>query len=265
MTPRRYSSLFAAILGLSAFNLRAASLPDLMSQVPPPPRDAVTALAWVKDGQIVAPEYTRFKQALEAERAAIVALNGGPLPTPLPAPAPGTAEPSEVQTALKSYSDYLAANSGKQDPASVLGKRARWLHAAMADKMRELLGRMTPCPAPCADPSAVPQDAALLGRRRQMGDQDLRLWSTLFQDWQRSRLELVSEAQSEIAATGEGAKALTAAGKSGVAQYRAAMLKEVETTLSVTELAVRRIDALERGDVDAVSKSTYSPKPKKSY
>lgn len=264
MTPRRYNSLMAAVLGLAAFNVRAMSLPELMSSVPAPPRDAATALSWIRNGEIVTPEYTRLKQAIDAERAALVALNGGPLPQPPVAPTPSAAEPAEVRFALKGYSDYLAANSGKQDPASVLGKRARWLHAAMADKMRDLIGRMAPCPAPCANPSAVAQDAGLLDRRRQMGDQDLRLWSTLFEDWQQSRLKVVSGAEAEIAATGEGAKATTAAGKAGVAQYRAAMLKEVELTLSVTELAVRRIDAMERGDVDAVSKSTYSPRPKKS-
>lgn len=264
MTLRPHRPLLAVVLGLAAFNARAASLPELMNSVPAPPEDAASAITWVRNGQIAAPEYTRFKQAIEAERAAILALNGGPLPQPPVAPSSNVAEAPEVQVALKGYADYLAAHAGKQDPASTLGKRARWLHAAMADKLRDLLGKMAPCPAPCADPTAIAQDATLLSRRHQMEDQDLKLWGTLFEDWKQSRLAVVTDAQAEITAAAEGAKATTAAGKSGVAQYRAAMLREVELALSVTELAVRRFDSIERGDVDAVSKSTYSPRPKKS-
>jgi hypothetical protein len=264
MTSNSHRPLFALVLGLAAFNARAASLQDLMDAVPAPPETAAAAQRWLRNGEIVEPEYTRFKQSIVAERAAILALNGGPLPqTPL-APALNPAEPPEVQVALRGYADYLSAHADKKDPAAVLGKRARWLHAAMADKLRELLSKMAPCPAPCADPSAVAQDPALVGRRQQMEDQDLRLWSTLFQDWRQGRQGVIREAQAEIEAAGAGAKASTAAGKSGLAQYRAAMLREVELALSVTELAVNRYAAIERGDVDAVSKSTYSPRPKKS-
>ena len=61
---------------------------------------------------------------------------------------------------------------------------------------------------------------------------------------------------AQIAATGDGSKAATPDGKSALAQYRAAMLKEIELTLSVTELAVRRTDAIARNAVDAISSAT---------
>ena len=261
---RRYSPIIAAVIGLAAFNARATSVQELMSTVPPPPRDVTTALSWLKDGKIVAPEYTRFKQALEAERASIVALNGGALPTDTLAPTLSAPESPEVQEAAKGYATYLEDNTGKKDPAMLLGKRARWLHAAMVDNFKALLGKMAPCPVPCADPAALAKNQPVQGERYKLGQQDLDQWTTLFLDWQKKRSAVVNAAQAQLAAAGEGAKASTPAGKTAVARYRAAMLREVELTLSVTELALKRTDAVERGDVDTVTASTYSPKPKKS-
>ena len=50
-----------------------------------------------------------------------------------------------------------------------------------------------------------------------------------------------------------------------MAQYRAAILKEIELTLSVTELAVRRTDAIARNDVDAISSSTRNKAKEEEY
>lgn len=264
MTPPRHRPLVAAALGLYALRVHAGSLPELLDQVPPPPADYATALSWTANGAIVEPGYLQLKQALEAERAAIAALNGGAMPATPGAPAPGTSEPVEVQLALKAYADYLDDYSDRKAPLAAVGKRARWLHAAMADKGKAVLSRMRPCPLPCNDPAALAQNQPLLAERRAFAEQDLRQWNTLFSDWRAKRSGIVTQAQAQIAATGEGAKANSAAARSGIAQYRAAMLREIEALLSVTELALKRVVWIESGDVDAVSASTYSPKPKKS-
>lgn len=256
-------TLFALALGVSAPVASAGSLLDLLEQVPAPPSDVATALSWTEGGRIVTPEYTQLKQAIEAERASIAALNGGTAPAAT-APRSSEGEPPAVQLALKAYGDYLAANSGKQEPSAAIGKRARWLHAAMAGKLGALLGAMKPCPTPCTDPSAQAHNQPLLPARSKLAEQDLLQWNALFADWRGKRRAIVSQAQAQLAATGDGVLAVSPAARSALAGYRAAMLREVEATLSVTELALKRANAIETADVDAVSGSTYTPRSKKS-
>ncbi|MGH8517291.1 MAG: hypothetical protein ACREUE_07500 [Panacagrimonas sp.] len=255
----------AAAFGLAttAPPAHAASLIELFERVPAPPADVGTALGWLQNGQIVNPEYTQLKQALEAERSAIATLNGGTLPASSDsAPKLPATETPEVQGAVRAYADYLASNSGKQAPAPVLGKRARWLHAAMSGRLGTVLGAMKPCPSPCTDTTALAANQPMLPAREELAEQDLRQWNTLFLDWQAKRRGVIASAQAFITATGEGARATSAEGRAGLAAYRAAMLREVEVALSVTELALRRANAIETVDVDAVSGSTYSPKKK---
>lgn len=253
MNSFRTASVLATVLGLSAFSVRGATLAELVDQVPPPPRDVATALRWVENGQIVWPEYTQFKKAIDAERAALASFEA-----PSPAPLPSAASPAQVEGVAQAYDEYVSENAGKKEAAAVLGKRARWLHAAMAGPLGKLLGDMAPCPAPCKDPASIPQDPALMAQKRRLGEQDLKQWTTLFEDWKRVRLPLIREAPAVVTGGGEGLN--LAATQPAIARYRAAMLREVDLMLSVTEMAVRRIDAIERGDVDAVSASTYSPK-----
>ena len=254
----------AAAFGLSmAPHARAASLVELFDQVPAPPADVATALGWLRDGQIVAPQYTQLKQALATERADIATLNGGSFPESTgPAPTSPAGEPPEVQGALRAYADYLAANSGKQAPAPVLGKRARWLHAAMSGRLGAVLGAMKPCSSPCTDAAILATNEPMLPARQALAEQDLEQWNSLFADWHSKRRAIVASAQAFLAATGEGNHATSAEGRAGVAAYRAAMLREIEVALSVTELALKRANAIEAADVDAVSGSTYSPRRK---
>lgn len=256
----------AAAFGLSTVpSAHGASLTALFDQVPAPPADVGTALGWLRNGQIVHPDYAQLKQAIEAERTAIATLNGGSLPAPADdAPKLPSTETPEVQGAVRAYTEYLASNSGKQAPAPVLGKRARWLHAAMSGRLGAVLGAMKPCPLPCTDANALAANQPLLPAREELAEQDLRQWNTLFLDWRAKRRGVVASAQAFITAAGEGARATSAEGRAGLAAYRAAMLREVEVALSVTELALRRANAIETVDVDAVSGSTYSPKKEKA-
>ena len=264
LSPHRLSLFTVAVLSLSAplADARAASFAALLDQVPAPPANVATAMSWMQAGKVVDPQYLQFKQVLDAERASIATLNGGTAPAPGAAPPSTSGEPAEVEIALKSYADYLEANSGKQDPAAAVGKRARWLHAAMRDSLTALLQGVKPCPVPCEDAAALAQNQPLEPKRNQLAQQDLSQWNTLFLDWQSKRRALVADGQAKLAATGDGAKALSAAARAGLASYRAAMLHEVEATLSVTELALKRANAIASGDVDAVSGSTYVPKKK---
>lgn len=254
----RYRPIVAAAMGLASYHSQAASLSQLMASVPLPPTDVSTALTWVKDGEIVAPQYLQFKQSLEAERAATLALAGGSLPaapTPLSADIP---DAPEVQTAIRAYDSYLQTNSGAQDPKTALNKRTRWLQAAMGGQLQDLMGKMKSCPEPCADPAAIKQNQPLMFKKQMLAESDLKQWGMLFQDWRRTRSSYVSTGDASIAAVGGGAKATTPAGKSAVAQYKAAMLKEIDLLLSLTETAVRRAYVIESGKVDAVSSPSRS-------
>lgn len=262
---RRLPLIVAVAAAFDLSSAHAASLTELFDQVPAPPADVAGALGWLRNGQIVTPEYVRIKQAIEAERGAIAALNGGTPPAPSEtAPTVPASEPPEVQGVARAYAEYLASNSGKQAPASVLGKRARWLHAAMSGRLGAVLGAMKPCAVPCTDADAIAANQPILPARQELAEQDIKQWNTLFEDWRSKRRSVVASAQTLIAAAGDGARASSAEGRAAVAAYRAAMLREIETALSVTELALKRVNAIETVDVDAVSGSTYSPKKKKS-
>ncbi len=257
------SRFLLAALGLSAAGAQAASLSEMMDAVPPPPDNVALALSWTQDGQIVAPEYTAIRKAIKAEMAAIEALNGGPLPDTLSAPSPGPDEAPEVRGAALALQQYLASHSGKAAPSAAVGKRARWLHAAMSGRLGAVLGQMTPCTVPCTDEAALASNQPLQLNRSSLARQDIDQWGALFDDWVETRSPLVGKGQALIAATGEGSAARTAAGRSAIAQFRAALLREVEAALSITELAVRRAFAIQTVDVDAVSGSTYAP-PRKA-
>lgn len=260
----RYSSLLLAALGLTAFNARAAALTELMSSVPPPPRDVATALTWVKDGQIVEPGYLRFKQAMAAEYAAVAALNGGALPAPGTAPPAGLQDAAEVQSAASAYAAYLTANSGDKDAVAALAKRTRWVQAATGMQLKRIKDQLAPCPDPCQDAAVAAKNQPLLAKKQRALADEMKMFGTLFPDWQRSRAAVIGTAEREIAATGDGAKATTPEGKAAVAQYRAAILKEIDALFAVTTLAVTRADAIENNrlvEPDGVSGATRKKKP----
>ena len=243
----RYTPFVIAVLGLGSLDAHAASLSQLYGRVPAPPADVGTALSWWHEGKIVAPEYQSFKQELEAERAATAALAGGAFPQITPAVTPDNTEPPEVRQAAVAYNAYLAEFSDKKEPAAALGKRTRWLQAAMGGNLQKVL--------------AQPQGAD--DKKARLAQQDISQWNTLFADWTRSRAAIVDKAELQIAATGEGAKALSPDGRMAIAKFRAAMLKEIEVALSVTELAVKRAWAIETGQPDAVSSPTRNVKAAK--
>ena len=253
---RRYSPIFAAILGLVGLDAQAASYSDLLKSVPTPPADPATALSWIKDGQIVAPEYTRIKQAIEVERAAIATLAGGAAPAAGTPPPAVSGDAPEVQGAVVGYSAYLASNSDKQEPAAAMAKRTRWIQAAMGQQLKTILDNVKPCPDPCQDQAIAAANLPWQQKKQTLSEQELKLWNTLYADWIKTRTPLVDRGQSQIAATGEGAKATTPAGRTAIADYRASMLKEVEVALSLTELSVKRAEAIATGKIDATSGAT---------
>ena len=242
-----YTPFVIAVFGLSSFNAHAASLAQLYDRVPAPPADVATALSWWQDGKIVAPEYQSFMQALEAERAATAALAGGTLPPITAAPTLDNTETVEVRQAATAFNAYLIEFSDKKEPSAALAKRTRWLQAAMGGNLQKVLA----------------QGADADAKKARLAQQDISQWNTLFADWTRSRSVIVDKAEVQIAATGEGAKATSPAGRMAIAKFRAAMLKEIEVALSVTELAVKRAWAIESGQPDAVSSPTRSYKAAK--
>ncbi|MGQ0529281.1 MAG: hypothetical protein ACT4PG_05550 [Panacagrimonas sp.] len=247
MSRFRYAPFVIAALGLSSLDSHAASLSALYSRVPAPPADVATALRWWRDGQIVAPEYQSFVRELEAERAATAALAGGDLPPITIAANLDNTETAEVRQAASAYNAYLTEFADKKEPSAALAKRTRWLQAAMGGNLQKVM--------------AQGSDADAAAKKARLAQQDISQWNTLFADWTRGRAAIVNKAETQIAATRDGAVAVSPAGRVAIAKFRAAMLKEIEVALSVTELAVKRAWAIESGQPDAVSSPTRNYKP----
>ena len=156
----------------------AATLAELIATVPAPPKDMATAVSWVRDGQIVEPAYLSFKHQLDAERASVIALNGGTPPLLGSAPSPNIPDAPEVQNAIRGYDQYLDAHSGRNDPKTALAKRTRWLQAAMGQSLATLLEKLKPCSYPCQDPTIVAANAPLEAKKQDMVEHDLRAIGT---------------------------------------------------------------------------------------
>lgn len=249
--------VFAIVLGLSSFPVLAASLVELMNSVPPPPTSVGDALAWKRGGDYINPAYLAFKQQLAAEKAEIAALNGGTAPVAATPVEPDSASTPEVKRALRAYDSYLDSIGGKNEPKAALAKRTRWVQAAYGMKQANISKAMTPCEAPCQDPSEIAANQPLLAKRDEAINEELKIWAVLFEDWSKEHAAVVAEGQSQIERTQNGALATTQPARSGVAAYRAAMIREIELTLSISELAVERAVAIETGiGIDAVSGAT---------
>lgn len=259
----RLQPLVIAALGLGSLQAQAGSLAQLYERLPPPPPDVSTALSGSQDGQIVTPEYRAFQHALAAERAQTLTLAGGSTPALTPVGALEEGEAPEVRQAAAAYDRYLAAHADKKEPSAALGKRTRWLQAAMGGSLGKVMARIRPCPEPCSDAATLAQNSAAAQDKARLAQQDLNQWRALFDDWTRDRGSLLVQAEAMIAATGEGAKAQTAAGRLAVAKYRVAMQREIEVALSVTELAVKRAWAIDTQQPDAISSSTRNAKAAK--
>jgi hypothetical protein len=261
----RYTPFVIAAMSFTAANANAATLAEMMAAVPAPPKDMATAVSWVQNGQLIEPDYVKLKAALDAERAAETALNGGAAPLIGTAPSANIPESPEVQAAIRAYTTYLGENSGDKDPKTALSKRTRWLQAAMGEPTLKLFQKWTKCATPCQDPAINAANAPFEAQKADMVEHDLRTWTSLFTDWKNTRTPIVAKASGLITAAGDGAKAATPDGRAAMAQYRAAILKEVEATLSITELAVRRTDAIARNDVDSISSSTRNKAKEEEY
>lgn len=259
------SPLVAAALAFGAAKADAATLAELMASVPAPPKDMPTAVSWMSNGQLVEPGIVQLKALIDAERASEIALNGGTPPMIGAAPSANIPESPEVQNAIRGYAAYLADNSGAKEPGAALKKRTRWLQAAMGEPMVKLFAKWTRCATPCTDPAINAANAPFEAQKLDMVDHDLRTWTSLFTDWKNSRTPVVAKSSALIAAAGDGAKAATPDGRAAMAAYRAAILKEVELSLSITELAVRRSDAIARNDVDSISSSTRNKAKEEEY
>ena len=203
------SPFVAAAMALGSANADAASLAELMASVPPPPKDMATAVSWVQNGQIVEPGYLQLKAAMDAERSAEIALNGGTPPLMGTAPSPNIPESPEVQAAIRGYGAYLGENSGDKDPKAALAKRTRWLQAAMGEPMVKLFAKIKPCAYPCQDPAINAANAPFEGQKQSLVEHDLRTWTSLFTDWKKTRTPIVDKASAQIDAAGDGTRAAT--------------------------------------------------------
>jgi hypothetical protein len=252
--------LGAWALSVCTLPVAAASLSDLFSAVPRPPADAATAVTWVEGGKIVHDPAVVLRQAIEAERQAIIALNGGAAPVAGTAVAAAPGDPVELQRAARAYGDCLMANSGERSPQAALAKRKRWLQRALGQQQMEVNRRMRPCPDPCTDPEILAENQQHLQARMRILDTELKTWNALFDDWKKTRAAYVIPGDLSLAAAAGVAEGATPGGRSALASYRSAMLDEVEMLLSITELSVLRAAAITRGlderTPDAISGAT---------
>lgn len=242
-----------------AAGAQAASLTELFERTPAPPTDVAVALAASRDGILVAPELLAFREALAAERAAAVTLDGGASPAPAaPLAIDGSSSP-QLQRIMQGYNAYLAANAGDKAPKVVIGKRVRWVQKAMGQQQLRITQGLKPCATPCTDAAVAGHNQAQLQRRAKMLATELEMWAALYGDRRSKRGGVIADAQERIAAVGDVAM-LSPEARSAVDRYRSAMLDEIELLFSITELAVTRAPVIDRGidgsEPDSVSGAT---------
>ncbi len=247
-----------AVLCSLALQAHAASLADLMTQVPPPPGDAVSAMNAMQDEQIIEPAYVAFAQKIADERAAISALNGGALPpTTEPLEQAATASAGE-QAIAREFNTYLTTHSGKDDPRAALGKRTRWVKKAMGDRQIGITKKLQPCSDSCQNAAVAASNQKLLLQREKTLSTELEMWNALFGDWKKTHMPVVVTAQQRLDAHADAAQ--TESGRAVIARYRAAMLNEISLLFSITDSAIRRAVAIEHGldgsEPDSISGAT---------
>ncbi len=258
--PTRFAMAFLAMGSFTA-NAQAGVSLDLFRQVPAPPADEATALRWWKDGKLGGPEIQPFLDQVEKERSAILDLNGGRYPALEPL-APGDGASAEAQGISAGYQQYLARNAGANSADAQLGKRTRWLQAAMGGRLSVVLKLLKPCAIPCTDEEIVAFNAPHQAEVSRLVRQDLVQWGALFSDWKQQREPIVLSAQQRLEVADTVLPTFNSASKRVLAHYRAAMLSEVEALLSITATAVRRTFSIGSGEVDAVTGPSRSASAK---
>lgn len=249
---------YAAVLtlGLTSFKVYAIDVTTLWQKVPEPPSSVDQAVDWWRQGRMDSPEANQLRSLMLNERTEIEALASGA--STERAAQTGTSSSADVEQALEiEWARYQQANGGDQAPEALLKKRTRWLQAAMGGKLSGVLAQMEPCEVPCTDPDVVTRNAPFESRKRELLDQDLAQWRALFADWKNKRGSIIRRGQKLISEVNPAA--LSENSRKRLAQYRRAMLHEVETLLSITELAVKRSFSIESGKVDAVTGPSRSP------
>ena len=173
-----------------------------------------------------------------------------------------SADGPELRAVAKSFRHYLANNSGEDSPQAALSKRKRWLQRAYGQEQLEISQAMTPCATPCTDKAIYDANIPYLRQRQSILKLEIRSWNALFDDWKKTRRrELVAADTALQAALAGGVDAETdGGGEALVANYRAAMLKEIELMLSITKLCALRVEAIMKGldgsEPDAISGAT---------
>lgn len=221
-------AMLAAVVSLPC--LAATSLTELYRGIPPPPADVATAITWVQQGKVIAPEVVTLESNLRAAHAAVLdAADNAAASSSGAAP-----DPSAIAAVSAGYQSYAAAHSGQQAPAAALGGRVQWLAKRFSGLRKRVEGS-----------DRVPD----------VLEQELAAYRALFADWQGQRLGLLTKAQTELAAVGDPAAIGSAEDRAAVERYRAAMLNEVEVLLGLTRFAVERAAQLPSAEPASVEPS----------
>ncbi len=252
----------AALLLLLPLTANAGGIASLLMSAPLPAADAEQALTYALDGAIVSAEYLTYEGQLMGFQAETRELNGeSPAALDPPASVAEALSPA-FRPLADALANYRLQAQGKNDPTHLLGKRKRWLQAAMGGTQARINRQLTPCDNPCADSEVAARNQSLLGQRRSSLNTELKAWNALFEDWRKTRMQLLQPldaATDAIAAPSPGS-----ADAQLLATVRANLAREAELLYSISTLAALRADAIDSGmgkDVpDAISGAT--PKSK---
>lgn len=222
--------MILACSSLPTRSVAATPLTELFKNIPAPPQDAATALAWVKDGKVAAPEIVTLESNLQAAHATALAeaAKSGP------APAVTASDTAAVGSAADGYRAYAAANAGANSPAALLGGRVKWLASRF---------------------SGLKERVAGTDRAGEVREQELAAYRSLFADWQAQRAPIIGRAQAELAAAGEPTAIASPENRAAVQRYRAAMINEIEVLLGLTRFSVERAAGLSSAEPSSVEPS----------
>lgn len=240
----------------------AGSAAGLLMSAPQPAANAEQALSYAADGEIVSAEYLAYEDQLKGFQAETSELNGGSQTAlDLPASVADALSPA-FRPLAKTLENYRLQAQDKNDPTHLLGKRKRWLQAAMGGTQARINRQLTPCDTPCTDSDVAASNQALLAQRRSSLNTELKAWNALFEDWRKTRMQLIQPldtAADQVATPVPGS-----ADAQLLATVRANLAREAELLYSISTLAALRADAIDSGMgknvPDAISGAT--PKSK---
>lgn len=158
-------------------------------------------------------------------------------------------EPAAVDAAVAAFHDYTAGQATVYSELAGYGARMTAIERRVAQEVEVLTRRLHQqyrcgdgeggCPSPADEAHDRALERAAWAQMVPLYDRGLADMHTVFAEYKRKRVAVVTRGDGLLAATGYGVAAQSATNHQLLAQYHAALLSEVESLLQLSENALR--------------------------